>query len=336
MLSLTSPTAGLFDMPSTCEKSDSWTCAAVYDWTGGNETLAHTAAWVIGKPLAIAGIIVFAVIVRWLACKAIDRVVHRAQTTPLPGARQTHNRRAQRAQSLGTLLKSITTTVVFGIAFVMALSEVGMNVAPILASAGVLGLAIGFGAQNLVKDFLSGVMMMIEDQYGVGDAVDLGEAIGTVEAVGLRVTRVRDVDGTVWYVRNGEILRVGNQSQNWARTVLDIGVSYTEDLARVREVLTEVAHSLWDDEDYKDIIIEEPEVWGVQNLAPDAVIVRVTLKTAPMQQWAVAREMRERIKARFDHEGIVMPLPQRVVWQRENMPEPAAERAADPATPSRV
>jgi small-conductance mechanosensitive channel len=331
MLSPTSPTLGLFDMPATCAKSDSWTCAAVYDWTGGNETLARTAAWLIGKPLAILVIIVGAVVVRWVACKAIDRVVQRAESAPL-GARRTFNRRAQRAKSLGTLLKSITTTVVFGIAFVMALSEVGMDVAPILASAGVLGLAIGFGAQNLVKDFLSGVMMMVEDQYGVGDAVDLGEAIGTVEAVGLRVTRVRDVDGTVWYVRNGEILRVGNQSQNWARTVLDIGVSYSEDLARVREVLTDVAHSLWEDEDYKDIIIEEPEVWGVQNLAPDAVIVRVTLKTAPMQQWNVAREMRERIKARFDHEGIVMPLPQRVVWQRDSTPEHPAERPS-PAAP---
>jgi small-conductance mechanosensitive channel len=326
MLSLSSPTLGLFDMPATCEKSDSWTCAAVYDWTGGNETLARTAAWLIGKPLAILVIVVGAVVIRWLATKAIDRVVQRAQTAPL-GARGAFNRRAQRAKSLGTLLKSITTTVVFGIAFVMALSEVGMNVAPILASAGVLGLAIGFGAQNLVKDFLSGVMMMIEDQYGVGDAVDLGEAIGTVEAVGLRVTRVRDVDGTVWYVRNGEILRVGNQSQNWARTVLDIGVSYSEDLSRVREVLTDVAHSLWDDEDYKNVIIEEPEVWGVQNLAPDAVIMRVTLKTAPMEQWNVAREMRERIKSRFDHEGIVMPLPQRVVWQRDQTPD----RPASPA-----
>jgi small-conductance mechanosensitive channel len=325
------PILGLFDMPATCQESDSWTCAAVYDWTGGNESLAHGATWLIGKPLAILVIVIGALLVRWVTAKAIDRVVRRAETAALPGARHAFNRRAQRAKSLGSLLKSITTTVVYGIAFVMALSEVGMDVAPILASAGVLGLAIGFGAQNLVKDFLSGVMMMIEDQYGVGDAVDLGEAIGTVENVGLRVTRVRDVDGTVWYVRNGEILRVGNQSQNWARTVLDIGVSYSEDLARVREVLTDVAHSLWEDEDYKDIVIEEPEVWGVQNLAPDAVIVRVTLKTAPMQQWSVAREMRERIKARFDHEGIVMPLPQRVVWQHDR---PTADASpTDPAQP---
>ena len=127
---------------------------------------------------------------------------------------------------------------------------------------------------------------------------------------------------------------MGNQSQNWARTVLDIGVSYAEDLARVREVLTDVAHSLWDDEDYKNVIIEEPEVWGVQNLAPDAVIMRVTLKTAPMQQWLVAREMRERIKARFDHEGIVMPLPQRVVWQRDSTPVPADDPAGTTGPPT--
>jgi small-conductance mechanosensitive channel len=305
---------GLFEtMPAACQKSDSYSCAAVYHWTG-NAQLARAAEWLIGKPLAILGIIVVAVVVRWLAVKAIDRVVKRAETAPLPGVKHTHNRRAQRARSLGSLLQSITTTVVFGIAFVMVLSEVGMDVAPILASAGVLGLAIGFGAQNLVKDFLSGVMMMIEDQYGVGDAVDLGEAVGTVENVGLRVTRVRDVDGTVWYVRNGEILRVGNQSQNWARTVLDIPVSYAEDLNHVREVLADVAHGLWDDEDYKDVVIEEPDVWGVQKLGPEGVVVRVTLKTAPMEQWNVAREMRERIKARFDHEGIEIPHQQRMVW----------------------
>ncbi len=325
MLSLTSVPWALFDMPSTCEESDSWTCAAVYDWTG-NEELAHGATWLIGKPLAIAVIIIAAVVARWLGSKAIDRVVSRAETASVPGGRGAYNRRAQRAKSLGTLLKSITTTVVFGIAFVMVLSEVGMDVAPILASAGVLGLAIGFGAQNLVKDFLSGVMMMVEDQYGVGDAVDLGEAVGNVEAVGLRVTRLRDVDGTVWYVRNGEILRVGNQSQNWARTVLDINVGYREDLVRVRNVLQDVAHGLWEDEDYKDVIIEEPEVWGVENLSPDAVVMRVTLKTAPMEQWQVAREMRSRIKARFDYEGIEIPLPQRVVWHREQ----TSAHAGDP------
>jgi small-conductance mechanosensitive channel len=325
MLVATTALSGLLEMPAACRASDSVSCAAVYSWTG-NETLAHSATFLIGKPLSILAILIGAVVVRWLATRTVDRVVARAGAVPLPGARHTHTRRAQRARSLGSLLKSITTTLVFGVAFVMALSEVGVDVAPILASAGVLGLAIGFGAQNLVKDFLSGVMMMVEDQYGVGDAVDLGEAVGTVENVGLRVTRVRDVDGTVWYVRNGEILRVGNQSQNWARTVLDVSVSYAEDLHRVRRVLTDVAHGLWEDPGFKGVVIEEPEVWGVQDLGPDAVVVRVTLKTAPMEQWNVAREMRERIKARFDREGIEMHLPQRVTWHRD--PQAAAEPAA--------
>ena len=141
--------------------------------------------------------------------------------------------------------------------------------APLIASAGILGVALGFGAQSLVKDFLSGIFMIFEDQYGVGDVIDAGEASGTVEAVGLRVTRLRDVDGTVWYVRNGEIQRVGNMSQNWARTVLDVSVAYTEDLQRVRRVLQEVAHDLWYDDEYRGKIIEEPEVWGVQSLDPD-------------------------------------------------------------------
>ena len=200
----------------------------------------------------------------------------------------------------------------------MVLTELGVNVAPIIASAGIVGVALGFGAQSLVKDFLSGIFMIFEDQYGVGDVVDLGEASGTVEAVSLRVTRLRDVNGTVWYVRNGEILRVGNMSQNWARTVLDIDVAYGEDLAKVRRVLQEVAHDLWEDEDFKGLIIEEPEVWGVEALDPDGVTVRVTLKTAPLEQWEVAREMRERIKARFDYEGIEIPFPQRVVWHRDD------------------
>ncbi len=333
MLSLTSLPSGLFDMPAECEATDSWSCAAVYGWTG-NETLANGATWLIGKPLAIVVILLAAVLVRWLAAKATDRVVRRAEITPLPGGKVAFNRRAQRAKSLGSLLKSITTTVVFGIAFVMVLSEVGLNVAPILASAGVLGLAIGFGAQNLVKDFLSGVMMMVEDQYGVGDVVDLGEATGTVENVGLRVTRLRDIDGTVWYVRNGEILRVGNQSQNWARTVLDVSIGYSEDLVRVRRVLEEVAHGLWEDEDYRGVVIEEPEVWGVQDLGPDSVLMRVTLKTAPMEQWQVAREMRARIKARFDHEGIEIPFPQRVVWHRGEKAATAAPTVAPGGSPS--
>lgn len=305
---------------------------------------AHLADVLIGKPLAIVGLLLFGMVVRWLLHRVVDRAVSRAARGVLPErvsrvARgrlrpkestnvadlATSTRRVQRANTMGGLLKSIISGVLTAVIVTMMLSELGVDIAPIIASAGVLGVALGFGAQSLVKDFLSGIFMLFEDQYGVGDVVDLGEAIGAVEAVGLRVTRLRDVEGTVWYVRNGEIVRVGNMSQNWSRTVLDVNVSYREDLAKVRRVLREIAHDLWEDDDFKGQIIEEPEVWGVQELGIDRVVVRVTLKTAPLEQWAVAREMRERIKARFDFEKIEIPLPQQVVWHRDTETADAAE-----------
>jgi moderate conductance mechanosensitive channel len=284
--------------------------------------------WLVGRPLAILSLIVLGLVARWLAHRAIDRIVRGAETGVLtqrlgrlsvggvslgealawddPAA----TRRVQRAQTLGSLLKSITGAVIVALVVVMVLSEVGLDIGPILASAGIIGVALGFGAQNLVKDYLSGICIIFEDQYGVGDSIDLATVSGTVEAVSLRVTRLRDVNGTVWYVRNGEILRVGNQSQNWARTVLDIPVAADADLARVREVLEDVAHDLWLDDDFTGIVLEEPEVWGVQALTHESTTLRVTLKTAPLSQWRVAREMRERVKARFDHEGIALgPTP---------------------------
>ena len=308
------------------------------------ETGADVLTWLTGEPLYIIGLIVFAFVVRWILHRFVDRVVQRAETGVLP-ARVWRNghpkeksrssstvsaRRALRARTMGTLLKSIISAVVFTVLVIMVLAELGYNIAPILAGAGVLGVAVGFGSQSLVKDFLSGVFMLFEDQYGVGDVVDLGEATGTVEAVSLRVTRLRDVDGTVWYVRNGEILRVGNMSQNWARTVLDIPVDYSEDLVHVREVLKDVAHALWIDDEYQKVIIEEPEVWGVQSLDADSVVVRVTLKTAPMEQWNVAREMRERVKARFDLEEIEIPRHQRIVYQHQDATGASPSDAAPP------
>ncbi|MCX6395513.1 MAG: mechanosensitive ion channel family protein [Propionibacteriales bacterium] len=324
----TVPTA-LLSMPDTCRDTDSWTCAVVYQWTD-NEALAHAAAWIIGKPLAIAWLVVLGLFARWVLVKVIERLVARAATGMVPSrlakgpffdqtVENGAHRRVQRAQTMGSLLKSIVTGLIFVVVVMMSISELGYDIAPLIASAGIVGVALGFGAQSLVKDFLSGIFMIFEDQVGVGDTVNLGEASGTVEAVSLRVTRLRDVDGTVWYVRNGEIIRVGNQSQNWSRSVLDIAVGYTEDISRVSRILKEVAHDLWEDEAYRDRVIEEPEVWGVQSLGPDSVVVRVVLKTMPQQQWVVGREMRQRIKARFDAEGIVMPTP-RMVWQDPKPP----------------
>jgi len=255
-----------------------------------------------------------------------------AEASPADLAAST--RRAQRARTMGSLLKSIINGVIAAVAITMVLSELEVNIAPILASAGILGLALGFGAQTLVKDFLSGIFIFVEDQYGVGDVVDLGEASGTVEAVSLRVTRLRGLNGTGWYLRNGGILRVGNMSQNWARAVLDVTVSYEADLVRVREVLRDLAHDMWEDDDYRGRIIEEPEVPGVEAMTADGVSVRVTLKTAPMEQWAVAREMRERIKARFDHEGIEMPHTRYVTLTPGAPAGPAASPEAEGASRS--
>jgi small conductance mechanosensitive channel len=334
-------------LSSPCQKDESL-CNWVDKHTGST-VLANLTDWFIGLPLAIAGLAGLGLVIRFMFHRLVDRLVSRAEGGVLPArfglfSRRrrttdvTHTqelrdlaaatRRVQRAKTMGDLLKSVITGVLVAVFGTMILSQVGVNIAPIIASAGILGIALGFGAQSLVKDFLSGVFMIFEDQFGVGDIVDVGAATGTIEAVSLRVTRLRDLDGTVWYVPNGEIVRVGNKSQNWSRAVVDVGVGYDEDLARAKRVLAEVAHDLWEDEDYRSVIIEEPEVTGVEALAADAITLRVLVKTQPMEQWAIARELRQRIKARFDHEGIEIPFPQRVVWHREGRPHPGPDDEA--------
>jgi moderate conductance mechanosensitive channel len=276
----------------------------------------------LGNPLRLAALLVLAVVVRYLVHRMIDRLVMRAvQAEPperLLGSRRAakvvfggtgiySERRALRATTLGSLLKSIVTAVISVIVVVMALDILGYPIGPLLASAGIAGIALGFGAQNLVKDFLSGIFMLLEDQYGVGDVIDMGEATGTVEAVGLRVTRLRSVDGTVWYVRNGEVVRVGNSSHGWARTVLDVRIAYDEDIARVERLLADLVAEFAADPEWEPYVLEEPEVWGVENLAADSIVLRVVVKTQPLQQWKIARELRERIKRVFDAEGVQIP-----------------------------
>lgn len=302
---------------------------------GEPTSLAWWTSLLTGPVLRIAAIVLVALVVRYLVVKAIERFVARISATPGPGtaggfmgrpgrtAREVigsdvvaSGRRATRAASLGHLARNLTGVVVSAIALIMILAELGFNLAPIVAGAGILGIAIGFGAQSLVADFLSGVFMLLEDQYGVGDIVDLGEASGVVEDVQLRVTRLRAVDGTVWYVRNGEIVRVGNMSQNWSRALLDIGVGYGSDVQRVKDLMLEVARDLAAEDEWRALVLDEPEVWGVEELAADAVVVRLVVKTTPGKQWSVARELRQRIKARFDSEGVEIPFPQRTVWIR--------------------
>jgi small conductance mechanosensitive channel len=288
-----------------------------------------------GTVLRVLAIIVIALVVRFVALQAIDRFVRRlsAPASAAPAgvlgrtARTvigedvvTDQRRATRAASLGQLAKNITSVVVLSVAALMVLAELGFNMAPLLAGAGVVGvvgIAIGFGAQSVVADFISGVFMLLEDQYGVGDVVDLGEATGTVEDVRLRVTQVRSADGVVWYVRNGEILRVGNMSQQWSRAVLDIAVAYRNDVSRVTAIMLEEATRMAAEEAWAPLVLDEPEVLGVEQIVADSVVLRVMQKTRPGEQWKVARELRHRIQQRFVQEGIVLPAPP---WTRPTAP----------------
>ncbi len=326
-------------------------CSVVTDLTG-NEGAGEWAQLLLGAPAKIALILLVGVLLRLLLHKIIERVVqrlvdggsarerdhqrgraHRAvaileSSSPLPA-----ERRVQRAQTMGSVLRSVSTGVIAVVIILMVLAELGLNIGPLLASAGILGVALGFGSQTLVKDFLSGIFMIAEDQYGVGDVIDVGEATGSVEAVGLRVTRLRDIEGTVWYVRNGEILRVGNKSQGWARAVLDIGVGYGEDVSRVQDLLRTVGTELKADPEWGPLVMEDPEVWGVEALSADSVVVRLVVKTVPLEQWRVARELRRRIKATFDVNGIEIPFPQRTVWMRHG--EPEHQRPADPGAQAR-
>jgi len=213
-------------------------------------------------------------------------------------------RRKQRVRALGAILRSAASVTIFSIAGFVVLGDLGINLAPLLASAGVVGVAIGFGAQNLVRDYLSGIFMLVEDQYGVGDVITVGDATGTVENVTLRITRVRDVNGIVWHIRNGAIDTVGNESQGWARAVIDFPVPFASDLVRIRKVLQETGDAMWNEPTWRAVMLEAPEVWGAQEISSDEVVMRIVAKTAPLRQWEVEREMRARVKAALQRAGI--------------------------------
>ena len=232
-------------------------------------------------------------------------------------------RAAARAETLGHVLRSISALAVWTIAAMTVLGEVGINLGPLVAGAGIAGVALGFGAQSLVKDFLAGIFILVEDQYGVGDIIDVGDisgapVSGVVESVSLRSTRLRSVNGTVWHVPNGTILRVGNMSQQWARALLDVVVGYGADIDRAQQVIKRVADEVWQDPAWSGQVLEEPEVWGIEDLGADGVTIRLVVKTQPAEQFNVLRELRGRIKSALDDAGVEIPFPQRTVWVRRD------------------
>jgi small conductance mechanosensitive channel len=274
-------------------------------------------------PVLAAGVgrVLLVVLLALLVRAALHRLVDRMIRTALHGGRLLKDRtrgtafdpspllserRRQRTETLGHVLRSLASFAVAAVAGSMVLAELGLDLTPLIASAGIVGVALGFGAQNLVRDVLSGMFMLLEDQYGVGDVIDVGPAVGSVEAVTLRTTRLRDLDGTVWHVRNGEIARVGNRSQGWSRVLLDMPVATDTDLAAARAVVLAVAEDLATDELWADRVLGEPEVWGLERAQADGLVLRVAMTTAPAERSSVERELRERLVTAFAQRGIAL------------------------------
>jgi len=317
------------EVADVCGDDPTWMCREVYEATG-NEWLAKLADWLIGRPLTIAMILLVGWLVARIARHYVRKWVQQLATSDRMIAGRSLEaiglealdddepdpRREARATSISTVLSSTVSVLVWSIAIMIALSEAGINLAPLIAGAGIAGVALGFGAQSLVKDCIAGIFMLIEDQYGLGDNVDLGEATGIVERITLRVTVVRGGDGTLWHVPNGEVQRVGNRSQVWSMAVVDIDVAYDTDLARAREVMLGVAGEVCSAPLCSDDVLDDPEVLGVEVLGPDGITLRMNVKTSPGAQWRLQRELREQLKDRFETEGIDMPFPQRTVWVR--------------------
>jgi len=277
--------------------------------------------WLLTDGLRILVTLVLAVALRWVIHRFIDRSVrlmtaksarkqdqlNRAGRLIADMSETSRERYVQRMTTVGSLLRSIVTFVMFGIAGLTIMALVGIPLAPLLASAGVGGVALGFGAQSLVKDFLSGIFMILEDQYGVGDVIDTGEAVGTVEEVSLRVTRLRDANGVTWYIRNGEVVRIGNKSQGSSNAVVDIPVAYDEDLDKVLATIRDVAEDMGHDTAWEDRLVDVPTVLGVEAMTGAMMTIRVIAACAPGQNWAVQRELRQRVKTALDAAGVKAP-----------------------------
>jgi moderate conductance mechanosensitive channel len=323
--------------------TEGWLCSTVYDITG-----SQTAAEIgddLAVPLRVLLIVVIAYILVRISRLLVRRVVRRLQreetadkltklrhrtglalldTSPIPNVR-----RALRAETIGAVLRSILSVLIWATAGLMILEEIGINLAAIGIGVSIVGVALGFGAQTVVRDFLAGIFMLIEDQYGVGDVIDTGTATGTVEGVSLRTTRLRDAEGIVWHVANGEIRTLGNKSQQWSRVVLDITVAYDADIERATEVIKRGALALAEHPDYRGLITEEPEVWGIESVEADHVVIRLAVKTLPLEQWRVARALRARLKAALDDAGIPPASESVITYRAEGGAAPGSRPRPD-------
>lgn len=331
MITAPSPGTGT-EPPSLVQTPPERPIADLVEDLTGSDLLARIVGVAIEPALRIALIVLVAWLLDRLARRLIARTVEEMKSAPGAGqlsalGRRTglvaegrvpkqSKRRATRAEALGGLAGSVVAVIIWATAGLMVLGTFGISLAPLVASAGIIGIAVGFGAQDLVKDFLSGVFMLLEDQYGVGDIIDVGDAAGVVEGISLRSTELRSLDGTLWHVPNGEIRRVGNMTQDFSRVILDVAVAYDADLRAAGEVILGAVEAMIAEPPWDEKATSEPELLGVEELGDSGIAIRLALQVAPGAQWATARELRGRIKRALDEAGIAIPFPQRTVWLR--------------------
>lgn len=301
---------------SVCDPEDGL-CKQIYEWVGDN-WLTTSGYYLLVQPVRIILIILVAIVIRALLNHSINKIVERtaegkvpAFLRPLrdkiPAPVQTPGlvpeRRRQRAAAIGSVLKSVVSVIVFSIAGLMILDLFGFNLAPLLTSLGIVGVALGFGAQTLVKDMIAGLFMLLEDQYGVGDIIDTGEAVGVVESVGLRTVTLRDARGVLWYVRNGEVIRIGNKSQGWAQLLIDVPIGFAP-VEEASAVLREAIDAYAADPAHASDFLEPPYLAGIEQITLDGTIMRVICKTHSERQLDVQRELRLRLTEALNASGI--------------------------------
>ncbi|WP_420125414.1 mechanosensitive ion channel family protein [Longimicrobium sp.] len=275
-----------------------------------------------GPELAVTGgRILVGFVVAWMAYWGLILVLRRIEASLASSSSGTITAQEQRTRTLISLLRSVGVVLIVVLFIFMTLGALGVQLGPLLAGAGVLGLAVSFGAQSLVKDVISGLFMLFENQFGVGDVIRIEGVSGAVEQMTLRVVVLRDTHGAVHIVPNGQITKVSNLTRGWSRAVLDVAVAHAEDPDRAMAALREVGEEMYEDPAWKPLLVEPVQVPGIENLTDAAVTIRVMAKTLPLKQWDVARELRRRIKLRFDRDGIEIPhATQTMYWGEGQQP----------------
>jgi len=278
-----------------------------------SEIFKNITSWLTASGIKVLGILIALIILsqmsRWIV-KWLERFVPEKDSLQATEAKK-------RAQTLGNILRHALLIVIFFIAILMILGELGIQLGPLLATAGIGALAIGFGAQSLVKDVISGFFIILENQYRIGDAIEVAGVSGLVESVSLRKTVLRDLEGRVHTVPNGEIKVVSNLSKEWSRAVVDIGISYRDDVDHIIDLLGQIGRELAGEEPYQSAILESPQILGVERFGESQLVIRMIVKTMPLKQWEVGRELRRRIKNRFDEKGIQIPSSHRILFWGE-------------------